>query len=78
MARSKQTPRILIRDRPIAAVGNELHSIEVRPLPRRTNQGRSQAMEASSQGNPCLENCHAYRLLQLEGLKSPNGIGLVW
>ena len=41
MARTKQTPRNPVRDRPIAAVGSDLHSIEGRLPPRPTNQGRA-------------------------------------
>ena len=40
MARTKQTPRNPNRDRPIAGVGNNIQSIEGRPTPRPTEQGK--------------------------------------
>ena len=40
MARTKQTPRNPNRDRPIATVGNDIQSIEGRPTPRPTGQGK--------------------------------------
>ena len=39
MARTKQTPKNPVRDRPIAAVGSDLHSIEGRLPSRPINQG---------------------------------------
>ena len=41
MARTKQTPRHLNKDRPIAAVGNDIQSIEGRPTQRPTGQGKA-------------------------------------
>ena len=39
MARTKQTPRNPVRDRPIPAVGSDLYSIEGRLPQKPTNQG---------------------------------------
>ena len=40
MARTEQTPRNLNIDRCIAAMGNDIQSIEGRPTPRPTGQGK--------------------------------------
>ena len=40
MAGTKQTPRNLNIDRPIAAVGSDIQSTERRPTPKPTGQGK--------------------------------------
>ena len=60
MARTKQTPRNPIRDRPIATVGNDICSTEGRLLLRKTNQGKvlcmggEQPRKSLARKLPCL------------------------
>ena len=79
MARTKLTPRNPNRDRPIAVVGSDIQSIEGRPTPRPTGQGK-----VSCKGGKQPKRSLSKKLLHLptpsmEGINKPHWyrLGLV-
>ena len=71
MARTKQTPRNLNIDRPIAAVGNDIQSIEGRPTPRPTGKGKVSGKEGKQQRKSLPKKLLHLHTPSMGGIKKP-------